>query len=89
MRECKSPVRRMRMRPLRQDAQDMQLGFARCAFEAGAARIIEHRRMITPIGIADERVGETADIEQAGINRHCCARGRDTSRPSNNADISL
>jgi hypothetical protein len=68
-------VRRMRMRPLRQDAQDMQLGFARCAFEAGATRIIEHRRMIAPIGIADERVGETADIEQAGYQSALlCAR---------------
>jgi hypothetical protein len=27
----------LRMAPSRQDAQDMQLGFARCTFEAGAA----------------------------------------------------
>jgi hypothetical protein len=33
--------------------------------EAEQQAIIEHRRMIDAIGIADERVGETAEIEQA------------------------
>ncbi len=46
-------------------AQDMQLGFAHGALEAKQQTIIEHRRMIDAVGIADERVGETAQIEQA------------------------
>ncbi len=46
-------------------AQDMQLGFAHGALEAEQQAIIEHRRMIDAIGIADERVGEAAEVEQA------------------------
>jgi hypothetical protein len=46
-------------------AQDMQLGFAHGALEAEQQAIIEHRRMIDAVGIADERVGETAEIKQA------------------------
>src|SRR5215470_4632228 len=54
----------LRIPPLRR-AQDVKLGFAHCALETEQQAIIEHRRMIEAICIADERVGETAEIKQA------------------------
>src|ERR1700740_2527083 len=46
-------------------AQDMQLCFRHCSFEAEQQAIIENCRMIDAIAIADQRVGDTAEIEQA------------------------
>ena len=43
----------------------MQLCFRHRSFEAEQQTIIEHRWMIDAIGIADERVGEAAEIKQA------------------------
>ena len=46
-------------------AQNMQLGLAHGALEAEQQSIVEHGRVIDAVGIADERVGEAAEIEQA------------------------
>ena len=43
----------------------MQLGLAHGALEAKQQSIVEHGRVINAVGIADERVGEAAEIEQA------------------------
>src|SRR6516162_5949046 len=48
-------------------AQHMQLGLAHGALEAKQQSIVEHGRVINAVGIADERVGEAAEIEQATI----------------------
>src|SRR5262249_31509078 len=45
--------------------QYMQLGFAHGALEAEQQSIVKHRWVINAVGIADERVGEAAEIEQA------------------------
>ena len=46
-------------------AQDMQLGLAHGALEAEQQTIVEQRGMIDAVGIADQGVGEAAEIEQA------------------------
>ena len=46
-------------------AQDMQLGLAHGALQPEQQPVVEHRRVIDAVGIADEGVGETAEIEQA------------------------
>ena len=43
----------------------MQLSFAHGALEAEQQSVVEHRGMIDTVGIADESVGEAAEIEQA------------------------
>jgi hypothetical protein len=43
----------------------VQLGLAHGALEAKQQSIVKHGRVIDAVGIADERVGETAEIEQA------------------------
>ena len=45
--------------------KDMQLGLAHGALETKQQSIVEQGRMIDTIGIADERVGEAAEIKQA------------------------
>jgi hypothetical protein len=50
-----------------------------CSFEAEQQAIIEHCRMIDAIAIADERVGDTAEIEQAvpiGLVANAMAYGK-------------
>ena len=46
-------------------AQDMQFGFGHRALQPQHQAIVEQARMIDPVGIADERVGGPAQIEQA------------------------
>src|SRR5271169_1100143 len=43
----------------------MQLSLAHGALEAEQQSVVEHRGMIDSVGIADESVGEAAEIEQA------------------------
>jgi hypothetical protein len=43
----------------------MQFGLAHCALETEQQTVIEHGRMIEAVGIANERIGEAAEIEQA------------------------
>src|SRR4249919_1987906 len=43
----------------------MQLSLAHGALEAEQQSVVEHRGMIDAVGIADEGVGEAAEIEQA------------------------
>ena len=45
--------------------QDVQLGFAHCAFETEHQPVVEHCGVVDPIGIADQSVGQAAQIEQA------------------------
>ena len=45
-------------------AQDVELGFAHGALEAEQQAVIEHGGMIDAISVANERVGEAAEIEQ-------------------------
>src|SRR5512132_2650570 len=46
-------------------AQHIQLGLAYGALQAKQQSIVEHGGVIDAVGIADERVGEAAEIEQA------------------------
>ena len=46
-------------------AQDMQLGLAHRALETEQQPVVEQRGMIDAVGIADQRVGQAAEIEQA------------------------
>ncbi len=46
-------------------ANDMQLCFTHGAFESEDQAVIEKRRVIEPIAIADQSVGDAAEIEQA------------------------
>lgn len=45
--------------------QHVQFGFAHRAFESQQGAIIEHGRMINAVGIADQRVGKSSQINQA------------------------
>src|SRR2546425_219935 len=45
--------------------QHVQFGLAHCAFEPQQEAIIEHGRMINAVGIADQRVGKSGQINQA------------------------
>ena len=46
-------------------AQHVQFGLAHRALETEQQTVIEHGRMIEAVGIANERIGEAAEIEQA------------------------
>src|SRR5262249_31434027 len=45
-------------------AQHMQLGLAHRAFETEQQAVVEERRMIDAVGIADQCVGETRQIDE-------------------------
>ena len=45
--------------------QDVQLGFAHCAFETEHQPVVEQCGVVDPIGVADQSVGQAAQIEQA------------------------
>src|SRR5499427_3708728 len=46
-------------------AQYVQLGFAHCALQPQQESVIEHRRVIEAVAIADQRVGEAGEIDEA------------------------
>ena len=46
-------------------AQDVQLGLAHRALQPQHQAIVEQRRVIDAIGVADQRVGQPAQVEQA------------------------
>src|ERR1700756_337962 len=46
-------------------AQHMQFGLAHSALEPEQEPVVEQRRMIDAVGIADQRVGEAAQIDKA------------------------
>ncbi len=46
-------------------AQHMQLGLAHGALEPKQETIVEQGRMIDAVGIADQRVGEPAEVDEA------------------------
>ena len=43
----------------------MQLGLAHRSFEAEQQTVVEQRRMIDAVGVPDQRVGETGEIDEA------------------------
>ena len=45
--------------------QDVQLGLTHRAFQAEHQSVVEHCRVVDPIGVADQSVGQAAEIEQA------------------------
>ena len=45
--------------------QHVQLGLAHGTFETEQQSIVEQRRVIDAIGVADQRVGETGEINEA------------------------
>jgi len=46
-------------------AQYVQLRFAHCALQPQREPVIEHRRVIEAVAIADQRVGEAGEIDEA------------------------
>jgi hypothetical protein len=46
-------------------AKDVQLGFAHCALEAEQKAIVEQRRVIDAVVVANESIGDAAQFEQA------------------------
>ena len=46
-------------------SEHMQLGLAHRSFEAEQQTVVEQRRMIDAVGVADQRVGKAGEIDQA------------------------
>src|SRR3974390_2370695 len=46
-------------------AQDVEFGFTHRAFEPQQGAVVEHGRMIDPVGVADQRVGKSRQIDEA------------------------
>jgi hypothetical protein len=59
----------------------MQFDLAHSALEPGQEPVVEQRRMINAVGVADQRVGEAAQINEAVPVSLLRAR-RGTSSPS-------
>jgi hypothetical protein len=56
-------------------SEHVQLGLAHRGLQAEKQTVVEQRRMIDAVAIADQRVGKAGEIDEAVANGRCCAQG--------------
>src|SRR5208282_1559575 len=66
--------------------QDMQLGFAHGALEPEQEAIVEEGGMIDAVGVADQRIGEAAQLDEAMPIGVVACQARDLE-PEHEADV--
>ena len=68
-------------------SQDMQLGFAHGALEPEQEAVVEEGGMIDAVGVADQRIGEAAQLDEAMPIGVVARQARDLE-PEHEADVS-